>query len=63
MSRKTEMPYTNAFIQELMRFRTLLPLGIPHKANADISLTNYVIPNGTVVKFIFSFARQQAFFL
>jgi len=35
MANKADMPYTSAFIQELYRYRTLAPLGIPHKANAD----------------------------
>ena len=43
------MPYTNAFIQELMRFRTLGPLGVPHKTNADVNLNGFDIPNGTLV--------------
>ena len=49
MSRKSEMPYANAFIQELMRFRTLAPLGVPHKTNADVNLDGFDIPNGTLV--------------
>jgi len=48
---KTKMPYTSAFIQELFRFRTLAPLGIPRKANFDTEINGYVIPKGIQVKF------------
>ena len=49
MSKKLEMPYTSAFIQELMRFRTLVPLNLPHKTNAKVNLDGYVIPEETMV--------------
>ena len=49
MSHKADMPYTNAFIQELYRFRTLTPLGVPHKTNTDTELDGYVIPKGSQV--------------
>lgn len=49
MSKRSEMHYTNAFIQELMRFRTMGPLSLPHKTNADVSLDGYSIPEGTLV--------------
>ena len=54
MSKKPEMPYTSAFIQELMRFRTLSPLNIPHTTNADVNLDGYVIPEGTMVMRVLS---------
>ena len=50
MSKKLEMPYTCAFINELMRFRTVAPLGLPHKATADFYLDGYFIPEGTQVR-------------
>ena len=49
MSKKLEMPYTSAFIHELMRFRTLGPFALPHKANSDFYLNDYFIPEGTQV--------------
>ena len=48
------MPYTSAFIQELMRFRTLSPLNIPHTTNADVNLDGYVIPEETMVMRVLS---------
>ena len=50
MSKKSDMPYTCAFIQELMRFRTIAPLSVPHKTNADVNLDGHFIPRETVVK-------------
>jgi len=50
MAHKVDMPYTNAFIQEVFRYRTLAPLGVPHKANAETYINGYVIPKGTQVK-------------
>ena len=50
MSKKLEMPYTYAFIHELMRFRTIAPFGLPHKASADFYLDGYFIPEGTQVR-------------
>ena len=49
MSHKADMHYTNAFVQELYRYRTLSPLASPHKTNADTELNGYVIPKETQV--------------
>ncbi|XP_076818420.1 cytochrome P450 2U1-like isoform X2 [Clavelina lepadiformis] len=49
MSHKPSMPFTNAFIQELMRYRTLVPLSLFHKTNEDTELFGYFIPKNTVV--------------
>ncbi|CAK8671316.1 unnamed protein product [Clavelina lepadiformis] len=49
MSHKPSMPFTNAFIQELMRYRTLAPLSLFHKTNEDAELFGYFIPKNTVV--------------
>jgi len=49
MSHKADMSYTCAFIEELYRFRTLGPLGVPHKTNEDAALLGYKIPKGVQV--------------
>ncbi|KAM5141027.1 steroid 17-alpha-hydroxylase/17,20 lyase-like isoform 2-T2 [Mantella aurantiaca] len=41
--------YTEAFISEIMRFRPIAPLLIPHKALEDSSIGEYTIPKGTRV--------------
>ncbi|XP_078484970.1 cytochrome P450 2U1-like isoform X1 [Ciona intestinalis] len=49
MSDKTQMPYTCAFMQEVFRYRTLVPLSLFHVTNDDVSLNGYSIPKGTTV--------------
>merc|ERR1712136_275488 len=46
---KASMPYTNAFIQEIFRFRPLAPFGVPHKATKDTFLNGCLIPKDTQV--------------
>ena len=43
------MPYTNAFIQEMLRFRTLVPLNVAHEANQDTEIDGYIFPKNTLV--------------
>jgi len=47
--KRSEMPYTSAFMEEVFRFRTLGPLGVQHVTSSDAKLEEYVIPKGTVV--------------
>ena len=49
MSKKANMPYTSAFIQEIYRFRTLVPFGSPHIANAATEIDGWMIPKGSTV--------------
>ncbi|XP_076825448.1 cytochrome P450 2J6-like [Clavelina lepadiformis] len=49
MTHKPMMPYTRAFLQEVMRYRTLAPLSIFHKTNEDAELNGYFIPKNTMV--------------
>ncbi|XP_039248587.2 cytochrome P450 2U1-like [Styela clava] len=49
MEHKDEMPYTCAFIQELMRHRTLSPLTVLHKTNEKAILNGYTIPKNTTI--------------
>ncbi|CAK8695941.1 unnamed protein product [Clavelina lepadiformis] len=49
MSHKDDMPYTNAFIEENLRFVTSTPLGFQHKTNQDAEINGYVIPKDTTV--------------
>ena len=43
------IPYVNAFIHEVLRWRTITPLGIPHAVIQDDECTGYHIPRGTTV--------------
>lgn len=38
------MPYTEASLREIMRFETLVPSGLPHKALVDTDFMGYNIP-------------------
>lgn len=44
------MPYTLAFMEEVFRFKTLVPLGVQHSASEDAQLGDYFIPKGTMVR-------------
>ena len=41
---RTRLPYTFACLAESMRYRTIGPFGLPHKASEDIELGGYRIP-------------------
>uniref|UniRef100_H2Y836 Uncharacterized protein n=1 Tax=Ciona savignyi TaxID=51511 RepID=H2Y836_CIOSA len=49
MKDRGKLPLTCAFIQEIMRFRTLAPSGAPHRAVERTELNGYDIPPGTIV--------------
>lgn len=49
MKHKTDMPFTRAFIQEVMRYRTLVPFGMPHCTTNDTSVDGYTVPKDTPV--------------
>ena len=46
---RTRLPYTFACLAESMRYRTIGPFGLPHKASEDIELGGYRIAAGTQV--------------
>ncbi|XP_078039429.1 putative cytochrome P450 304a1 [Augochlora pura] len=46
---RKNLPYTEATIRESMRFETLTPLGVYHKALRDTTLFGYDIPMNTLV--------------
>lgn len=43
------LPYTEACIREILRYESLTPSGVPHKATADTKFLGYDIPKGTFV--------------
>ncbi|CAN9500059.1 unnamed protein product [Ophioblennius macclurei] len=43
------LPYVMAFIYEVMRFTSFIPLTIPHSTTADTTIMGYTIPKHTVV--------------
>nr|XP_039258449.1 cytochrome P450 2U1-like [Styela clava] len=63
MKHRDEMPYTCAFIQELMRHRTLLPLSVFHKTIEEATLNGYTIQkNATVFPNIWSVHFDPKYF-
>lgn len=44
-----QLPYVVAFIYEMMRFTSFVPLTIPHSTTTDTSIKGYAIPKNTVV--------------
>lgn len=43
------MPYTEATLREIMRFETLVPSSVPHRALKDTTLAGHFIPQNTIV--------------
>lgn len=43
------LPYIMAFIYEVMRFTSFVPLTIPHSTTTDTTIMGYTIPKDTVI--------------
>ena len=48
-SDSASLVYVNAVIKEVLRWHSVVPLGVAHSAVADDELHGYFIPAGTVV--------------
>ncbi|KAL4259996.1 cytochrome P450 family protein [Pleurotus pulmonarius] len=44
-----DLPYLQAIIKELHRFRPITPAGIPHAASHDTQYNGFVIPEGSII--------------
>ncbi|XP_067272971.1 cytochrome P450 2AD6 [Pseudorasbora parva] len=49
MTDKANMPYTNAFIHEVLRKANIVPINMSRVARKDTTLGGYLIPKGTVM--------------
>ena len=51
LGNRANLPYTEAFIHELLRYTCIAPLGLPHMAGGDVETSDgkFKIPKGTVV--------------
>ncbi|XP_014669707.1 PREDICTED: cytochrome P450 2U1-like [Priapulus caudatus] len=45
----SELPYTVAVVHEVLRFKTVAPLGVPHANTKDLVVRGYHIPKGTFI--------------
>lgn len=46
---QVRLPYVMAFIYEMMRYTSFVPLTIPHSTTTDTSIMGYTIPKNTVI--------------
>ncbi|GJJ13548.1 hypothetical protein Clacol_007803 [Clathrus columnatus] len=46
---RKDLPYLNAFLAEVMRWRPPLPLGVPHAVQEDDVYGEYFIPKGSII--------------
>jgi cytochrome P450 len=46
------LSYVEAAILEIMRYKTLVPLGVPHFTMCDTEVGGYFIPKGALVGII-----------
>ncbi|XP_071482210.1 cytochrome P450 2J4-like [Diadema antillarum] len=44
---RTSMPYTEATLMEVLRFRPIAPSGVPHRCTVDMKVRDYDIPKDT----------------
>ncbi|XP_077141793.1 cytochrome P450 2G1-like [Ranitomeya variabilis] len=51
---RSQMPFTDAVIHEILRFTDLLPFGLPRKTTRDIKYRGYSIPKNTNVYIMLS---------
>ncbi|KAE8381535.1 cytochrome P450 [Aspergillus bertholletiae] len=57
------LPYLNAFTKEVLRWRPIAPLGLPHAATQDDEYMGYSIPKGaTILPNIWSLGHEDEVF-
>ena len=48
-SDQESLPYINALVKELLRWRSVVPFGVPHCSLEDDEYRGYLIPKGSLV--------------
>jgi len=43
------LPYIQAIIKEVHRFRPVAPMGVPHATTGDLTIDGYMIPKGSTI--------------
>ncbi|PPQ72980.1 hypothetical protein CVT25_004560 [Psilocybe cyanescens] len=46
---REHLPYTNAFVLEVLRWHSVTPTGVPHRVTEDNVHANYLIPKGALI--------------
>ena len=46
---RPNLPYVSALVSEVLRWHVVAPMGLPHVATADDTISNYSIPKGSVL--------------
>jgi cytochrome P450 len=46
---KPRLPYLNAVLKEVLRWRPIGPVGLPHMASEEDIYRGYIIPKGAIV--------------
>ena len=54
LSDRNALPFTCAVVLEIQRYASILPLGVSHVSDVDLSLGDLTIPSGTRVGLIMS---------
>ncbi|KAI8492041.1 cytochrome P450 2 sub U member 1 [Branchiostoma belcheri] len=49
LSHRSQLPYVNACLLEVMRIRTVVPLSVPHAPSETVKVRGYDIPKGTQI--------------
>jgi len=57
------LPYVRALIQEVFRFRSLGPVGLPHSTTTDVTIDGFFIPkNTTIFMNIWGISHNEEFY-
>ncbi|KAF2366292.1 Cytochrome P450 [Trinorchestia longiramus] len=46
---RSQLPYVDAVLLEVLRLSSIVPTGVPHRATADVAFEGYTIPKDTIV--------------
>ncbi|KAF5310610.1 hypothetical protein D9619_007764 [Psilocybe cf. subviscida] len=62
-SDQPRLPYVNALIKEVTRWRVVLPLGIPHMCRDDTQYKDYILSKGTIlIPNVWSISRDPVYY-
>ncbi|KAF7346363.1 Cytochrome p450 [Mycena sanguinolenta] len=61
---RPSLPYVEALYREIMRWKPMVPLGLPHASSADDIYHGYFIPKGTtMISNIWAMTRDESIYL